>query len=64
MKQREKKNWTDKQVNTIIKINYKNFLKDCFWLLDCEEDCLKTNGFDSKVVDNLRNRFKGHFKPK
>ena len=39
-------------------------LKDCFWLLDCEEDCLKTswiNDFEIKVINNIRERFKGHF---
>lgn len=57
-------NWTDRDVNRIIKTNRRNFIKDCMWLLDCEEDCLKTAGFETEVVDNIRSRFIGHFKIK
>lgn len=55
------RNWTDREVNLIIKNNTENFLKDIFYLLDCEKDGLETNGLDISVVENIKKRIIGHF---
>ena len=60
----EIKDFIGTEIDKAYSKGVKDTIKDCFWLLDCEEDCLETAGYDTRVVKNIRERFEGHFKVK
>lgn len=51
----------ERKRTTAERITVTTVLRDVAWLIECEADSAETNGYDTRTLENLKQRISGHF---